>query len=117
MDQWSSNVFGPPFAWDTASVEVFDQVSRQVTPFMWQDIDEGILPALYGATSPDAKGGAQLAERVRTAVATVAATTAKPWLRGLRLSIGYAATAEGVPVELLVPMADNRLYEDKRRTR
>jgi hypothetical protein len=27
-------------------------------PFMWQEIDEGILPSLYGATSPDAKGGA-----------------------------------------------------------
>lgn len=66
---------------------------------------------------PDAKGGAQLAERVRAAVATVGATTAKPWLRGLSLSIGYAATAEGVPVELLVSMADNRLYEDKRRVR
>jgi hypothetical protein len=25
---------------------------------MWQEIDEGILPALYGATSPDAQGGA-----------------------------------------------------------
>ena len=24
---------------------------------MWQDIDEGILPALYGATAPDAEGG------------------------------------------------------------
>ncbi|WP_433014454.1 diguanylate cyclase domain-containing protein [Kribbella sp. CA-294648] len=66
---------------------------------------------------PDAKGGAQLAERVRAAVALVAATTAKPWLKKLGLSIGYAATAEGVPVELLVPMADSRLYEDKRRPR
>jgi hypothetical protein len=25
---------------------------------MWQEFDEGILPALYGATAPDAKGGA-----------------------------------------------------------
>ncbi len=66
---------------------------------------------------PDAKGGAQLAERIRTSVATVAATTDKPWLSGLSLSIGYAATAEGVPVELLIPMADSRLYEDKRRSR
>jgi diguanylate cyclase (GGDEF)-like protein len=66
---------------------------------------------------PDAKGGAQLAERVRAAVALVAATTPKPWLKKLGLSIGYAATAEGVPVELLVPMADSRLYEDKRRPR
>ncbi|MEV6411673.1 GGDEF domain-containing protein [Kribbella sp. NPDC051718] len=66
---------------------------------------------------PDAKGGAQLAERIRAAVALVAATTAKPWLSKLSLSIGYAATAEGVPVELLIPMADSRLYEDKRRSR
>jgi hypothetical protein len=33
-------------------------VSRQVTPFMWQEVDEGILPALYAATSPQAEGGA-----------------------------------------------------------
>jgi diguanylate cyclase (GGDEF)-like protein len=66
---------------------------------------------------PDAKGGAQLAERVRAAVALVAATTAKPWLGRLSVSIGYAATAEGVPVELLIPLADSRLYEDKRRSR
>jgi diguanylate cyclase (GGDEF)-like protein len=66
---------------------------------------------------PDAKGGAQLAERIRASVAKVAATTSKPWLRHLGLSIGYAATAEGVPVELLIPMADNRLYEDKRRSK
>ena len=39
-------------------LERFYRVSRQAAPFMWQSIDEGILPALYGATSPDAKGGA-----------------------------------------------------------
>jgi diguanylate cyclase (GGDEF)-like protein len=66
---------------------------------------------------PDAKGGAQLAHRIRTAVAGVAAATTKPWLDRLGLSIGYAATAEGVPVELLIPMADSRLYQDKRRAR
>ena len=66
---------------------------------------------------PDAKGGAQLAERIRSSVAAVAASTDKPWLSSLSLSIGYAATAEGVPVELLIPMADSRLYEDKRRSR
>jgi len=27
-------------------------------PFMWQEIDDGILPALYAATSPQAEGGA-----------------------------------------------------------
>jgi diguanylate cyclase (GGDEF)-like protein len=66
---------------------------------------------------PDAKGGSLLAHRIRTAVASVAETTPKPWLSRLSLSIGYAATAEGVPVELLIPMADSRLYEDKRRAR
>jgi hypothetical protein len=27
-------------------------------PFMWQEVDEGILPALYAATSPQAQNGA-----------------------------------------------------------
>jgi diguanylate cyclase (GGDEF)-like protein len=66
---------------------------------------------------PDAKGGALLAERIRTAVGAIAATTEKPWLRRLGLSIGYAATAEGVGVDQLVATADRRLYGDKRRTR
>jgi NAD(P)-dependent dehydrogenase (short-subunit alcohol dehydrogenase family) len=39
-------------------LERFYRVSRQLTPFMWQEIDEGILPPLYAATSPDAKGEA-----------------------------------------------------------
>ena len=34
------------------------RVSRQVMPFMWQEIEEGILPALYAAVSTDAEGGA-----------------------------------------------------------
>jgi diguanylate cyclase (GGDEF)-like protein len=66
---------------------------------------------------PDAKGGAALAERIRVAVAAIAATTEKPWLRRLGLSLGYAATAEGLAVEQLVSRADLRLYEDKRRRR
>jgi NAD(P)-dependent dehydrogenase (short-subunit alcohol dehydrogenase family) len=50
---------GPSQGKDSPTLlERFYRVSRQVTPFMWQDIDEGILPALYGATSQDAKGGA-----------------------------------------------------------
>ena len=28
------------------------------SPFMWQEVDEGILPALYAAASPQAQGGA-----------------------------------------------------------
>jgi diguanylate cyclase (GGDEF)-like protein len=64
---------------------------------------------------PDAKGGAQLAMRIRIAVAAIAATTDLPWLRRLGLSIGYAATAEGVGVDQLIATADQRLYDDKRR--
>jgi NAD(P)-dependent dehydrogenase (short-subunit alcohol dehydrogenase family) len=33
-------------------------LSWRLTPFLWQEIDEGILPALYAATSPQAEGGA-----------------------------------------------------------
>ena len=32
-------------------------MSRSLTPFAWQEIDEGILPALYAAVSPEAEGG------------------------------------------------------------
>lgn len=39
-------------------LERFYRVSRHAMPFMWQEIDEGVLPGLYGATSPDAQGGA-----------------------------------------------------------
>ncbi|MBY0389808.1 MAG: SDR family oxidoreductase [Mycobacterium pseudokansasii] len=33
------------------------QASWRLTPFFWQEIDEGILPALYAATTPQAEGG------------------------------------------------------------
>ena len=39
-------------------MERFYRLSRRLTPFAWQEIDEGILPALYAAVSPDAEGGA-----------------------------------------------------------
>ena len=32
-------------------------LSWRLAPFLWQEIDEGILPALYAATSPHAEGG------------------------------------------------------------
>jgi NAD(P)-dependent dehydrogenase (short-subunit alcohol dehydrogenase family) len=32
--------------------------SWKYAPFMWQEIDEGILPALYAAVTPGAEGGA-----------------------------------------------------------
>jgi NAD(P)-dependent dehydrogenase (short-subunit alcohol dehydrogenase family) len=38
--------------------ERFIKLSQRYMPFMWQKIDEGIKPALYAATSPQAAGGA-----------------------------------------------------------
>jgi NAD(P)-dependent dehydrogenase (short-subunit alcohol dehydrogenase family) len=32
-------------------------LSWRLAPFLWQEIDDGILPALYAATSPQAQGG------------------------------------------------------------
>jgi NAD(P)-dependent dehydrogenase (short-subunit alcohol dehydrogenase family) len=40
------------------TLERFYRVTRQLTPFMWQEVDDAILPALYGAVSPAAEGGA-----------------------------------------------------------
>lgn len=34
------------------------QASWRFTPFLWQEIDEGILPAVYAAAAPHAEGGA-----------------------------------------------------------
>ncbi len=34
------------------------KTSWRFAPFLWQEIDEGILPALYAATTPQAEGGA-----------------------------------------------------------
>ena len=36
----------------------FLKLSQRFMPFMWQEIDEGIKPALYAASSPQAVGGA-----------------------------------------------------------
>lgn len=68
---------------------------------------------------PDARGGAELAERIRAAVAATAAgaTPEEPWLGRLGLSIGCASTDDGVPVEELVERADRQLYQEKRRRR
>ncbi|OBF94536.1 short-chain dehydrogenase [Mycobacterium sp. 852002-51152_SCH6134967] len=35
----------------------------RLLPFMWLDVDEGIKPTLYAATSPDAEGGAYYGPR------------------------------------------------------
>jgi NAD(P)-dependent dehydrogenase (short-subunit alcohol dehydrogenase family) len=41
-----------------STMERFYKFSWRFMPFMWQEVDEGILPALYAATSPQAQNGA-----------------------------------------------------------
>jgi NAD(P)-dependent dehydrogenase (short-subunit alcohol dehydrogenase family) len=41
-----------------STMEQLYKLSWRLTPFLWQEIDNGILPALYAATSPQAEGGA-----------------------------------------------------------
>lgn len=41
-----------------ALMERLYKASWRWTPFLWQEIDEGILPALYAAAAPHAEGGA-----------------------------------------------------------
>ncbi len=49
---------GPSQGKDSPTMlERFYRLSRRLTPFMWQEVDEAILPALYGAAAPDAQGG------------------------------------------------------------
>ena len=40
-----------------ALMERLYKASWRFTPFLWQEIDEGILPALYAAAAPHAEGG------------------------------------------------------------
>src|SRR6202022_1654986 len=40
-----------------ALMERLYKLSWRFTPFLWQEIDEGILPALYAAATPQAEGG------------------------------------------------------------
>ncbi len=52
-------ISGPSHGREKPSVsERFYKFSWRFLPFMWQEIDEGILPALYAAASPGAEGGA-----------------------------------------------------------
>ncbi|HET7736850.1 MAG TPA: TIGR03885 family FMN-dependent LLM class oxidoreductase [Nocardioidaceae bacterium] len=46
MDQWRSNVYGPPFSWDAATVEVFDQVTK------WASTDQVRDAVLVSADLP-----------------------------------------------------------------
>jgi NAD(P)-dependent dehydrogenase (short-subunit alcohol dehydrogenase family) len=43
---------------ESSTDERFMRWSQRLVPFMWQDIEEGIKPALYAASSPQAAGGA-----------------------------------------------------------
>jgi diguanylate cyclase (GGDEF)-like protein len=65
--------------------------------------------------SPGDRGPLELMDRVRRAAADLGASDAWPWVAGLRLSLGYASTVEGTPVELLLALADRRMYADKPR--
>jgi NAD(P)-dependent dehydrogenase (short-subunit alcohol dehydrogenase family) len=50
---------GPSHGQDNPTLlERFYRVSRLLTPFMWQEVDEAVLPTLYGAVTPGAEGGA-----------------------------------------------------------
>lgn len=52
-------IAGPSHGRDKpALMERLYRASWRFTPFLWQEIDEGILPALYAAAAPHAQGGA-----------------------------------------------------------
>ena len=52
-------ISGPSHGRDKPSLmERFYKASWRWTPFLWQEIDDGILPALYAAATPGAAGGA-----------------------------------------------------------
>ncbi|HUH69584.1 MAG TPA: SDR family oxidoreductase [Mycobacterium sp.] len=52
-------IAGPSHGRETpALMERLYQASWRWTPFLWQEIDDGILPALYAAAAPQAEGGA-----------------------------------------------------------
>ena len=53
---------GPSQGKDSPTMlERFYRLSRRLTPFMWQEVDKAILPALCGAAAPDAQGGVSTA--------------------------------------------------------
>lgn len=52
-------ISGPSHGRDKpALMERFYKASWRFTPFLWQEIDAGILPAVYAAATPQAEGGA-----------------------------------------------------------
>lgn len=65
--------------------------------------------------SPGERGPAELMARIRRAAAELGAGLSEPWVAGLRVSLGYASTVEGTPVDQLLALADRRMYADKPR--
>ncbi|ORV14106.1 SDR family oxidoreductase [Mycobacterium celatum] len=71
-------ISGPSHGRATPSImERLYKISWRLAPFLWQEIDEGILPALYAATSPQAEGGAFYGPRGIYEAAGGGVTTAK----------------------------------------
>jgi NAD(P)-dependent dehydrogenase (short-subunit alcohol dehydrogenase family) len=71
-------ISGPSHGRSKPSVmERLYKLSWQLTPFIWQEVDEGILPALYAAVAPQAEGGAFYGPRGIYEVAGGGVTTAK----------------------------------------
>jgi NAD(P)-dependent dehydrogenase (short-subunit alcohol dehydrogenase family) len=57
-------ISGPSHGQDKpTSLARFYQFTWRFTPFIWQEIDKGILPALYAAASEQAEGGAYYGPR------------------------------------------------------
>lgn len=67
--------------------------------------------------NPGDRGAIELMERVRRASAELSKTVTEPWVVGLRVSLGYASTAEGTSIDQLLAVADRRMYADKPRNR
>jgi NAD(P)-dependent dehydrogenase (short-subunit alcohol dehydrogenase family) len=71
-------ISGPSHNRGTPSVtERFYKLSWRFTPFLWQEIDDGILPILYAAVAPAAEGGAYYGPRGFYEAAGGGVTTAK----------------------------------------
>ncbi|EUA30937.1 hypothetical protein I552_9981 [Mycobacterium xenopi 3993] len=59
MTKTNLQISGPSHGRSTPSVmERLYKLSWRLTPFIWQEVDEGILPVLYAAVAPQAEGGA-----------------------------------------------------------
>ena len=69
------------------------KTSWRFAPFLWQDIDEGILPALYAAATPQAEGGGFYGPR------------------GFYEAAGGGVTAAKVPARARDDAASRRLWE------